>query len=286
MAIDPYSDDIPISQHIKNFDNVRGSFQKIEKDQRLLTYSGEDEVISAARLKERLDREPRPVWSARSKIPMLDKLIGGAFRPGQLVVTSGTTGHGKTTLYKTFTQSFIEQDIPLLWLTFEIGADDLIDSIPDIYRDHFYLPAKLTSKELTWIEDRTLEAILKYKVKAIFIDHLHRIVDLTKIQNSSLAIGATVQSLKLMAVKHGVIVFLIAHTTKTKSDAELGLGDIRDSSLIEQESDIVLYTWRGKKDLQSFLKIAKNRPKGIIDKKTELIFRDGRYFEVDGITRQ
>lgn len=275
-----------VDEDIKAFDKIHqrneGLIHKIEREHRLATYEGEDEVISASELKKRLDREPKPAWSAKSKISALDNWIGGAFRPGQLVTASGTTGHGKTTLYKTFTQSLIEQDIPLLWLTFEIGSDDLIESIPDIYRNHFYLPAKITSKELSWIEDRTLEAILKYKARAVFIDHLHRIVDLAKIQNSSLAIGATVQNLKLMAVNHKVIVFLIAHTTKTKSDSELGLGDIRDSSLIEQESDIVLYTWRGKKDFQSFLKIAKNRPRGIIDKKIELVFEDGRYYEVDG----
>lgn len=255
--------------------------QAIEREQFLATYAGEDEVISAAKLKERLDKEPKLIWSAHSKIPSLDGYVG-PFKPGQLIVVSGTTGHGKTTLCKTFTQAFIEQDIPLMWLTFEIGADDLIGSIPEIYRNHFYLPAKITSKEFSWIEDRTLEAILKYKCKAVFIDHLHRIVDLAKIQNSSLAIGATVQNLKLLAVQYGIIVFLVAHTTKTKSDSELGLGDIRDSSLIEQEGDLVLYTWRAKAERHNFIKVAKNRPLGLIDKKVEVVLReDGRYCEVE-----
>lgn len=253
---------------------------RIEREQKLATYNGEDEVISAAEHQKRSLREPKPSWFCRSKLSFLDKHVG-EFRPGQLITASGTTGHGKTTLYRTFTQSLIEQDIPLMWLTFEVGADDLIADIPDIYREHFYLPAKITSKELSWIEDRTLEAILKYRVKAVFIDHLHRVVDLSRIQNTSLAIGNTVQNLKLMAVNHGIIVFLIAHTTKTKSDTELGLGDVRDSSLIEQESDIVLYTWRSKTPYRNFIKIAKNRPKGLIDKKFEVVLQDGRYYEVN-----
>lgn len=253
--------------------------KNIEREQFLATYTGDDEVISAKEHQKRSLKEPKPAWSCRSKLPFLDKCVG-EFKPGQLITTSGTTGHGKTTLYRTITQALIEQDVPLMWLTFEVGADDLIADIPDIYRQHFYLPARITSKELTWIEDRTLEAILKYKVHAVFIDHLHRVVDLSKIQNTSLAIGSTVQSLKLMAVNYGIIVFLIAHTTKTKSDTELGLGDVRDSSLIEQESDVVLYTWRSKKEYHNFIKIAKNRPKGLIDKKFEVVLRDGRYYEV------
>lgn len=268
-----------IAKAIKVFEGIKKGLSMAEREQRLANYKGEDEVISAAKLMERLENEPKPVWSCRSKLPLLDKTIGD-MKPGMLITTSGTTGQGKTTLYKTFTQALVEQGIPLMWLTFEIGSDDLISSIPEKYRSHFYLPAKITSKEFSWIEDRTLEAILKYEAKAIFIDHLHRIVDLNQTQNSSLAIGATVQNLKLMAVNHGVIVFLIAHTTKTKHDKELGLGDIRDSSLIEQESDVVLYTWRSKTQLQNFIKIAKNRPRGIIDKKFEVVLRDGRYFEV------
>lgn len=252
---------------------------RIRREQQLSTYTGEDEVISAAEHQKRALREPKPVWSCKSKLSFLDKNIG-EFRPGQLITASGTTGHGKTTLYRTLTQALIEQDIPLMWLTFEVGADDLIADIPEIYRPHFYIPAKITSKDLSWIEDRTLEAILKYKVKAVFIDHLHRIVDLALIQNTSLAIGNTVQNLKLMAVNHGIIVFLIAHTTKTKNDTELGLGDVRDSSLIEQESDVVLYTWRAKTEWHNFVKIAKNRPKGLIDRKFEVVLRDGRYYEV------
>lgn len=271
--------DRPISTDIKVFNDVRSTFQNLEREQQLATYTGEDEVISASELERRAAKAPKPSWSCKSRLSSLDRWIGD-FRPGQLITASGTTGHGKTTLYRTFTQSLIEQDIPLMWLTYEVGADDLIADIPEIYRPHFYLPAKITSKELSWIEDRTLEAILKYKVKAVFIDHLHRIVDLAKIQNTSLAIGSTVQTLKLLAVNHGIIVFLIAHTTKAKNDTELGLGDVRDSSLIEQESDIVLYTWRAKTEYTNFIKIAKNRPTGLIDKKFEVVLRDGRYYEV------
>lgn len=268
-----------ITEDIKILTDFHKQLDRVEREQRLKNYHGEDEVISADDLMKRLENEPKPAWSCQTKLPFLDKTIGD-IKPGMLITTSGTTGQGKTTLDKTFTQALVEQGIPLMWLTFEIGSDDLISSIPPQYRSHFYLPAKITSKEFSWIEDRTLEAILKYGAKAIFIDHLHRIVDLTQTQNSSLAIGATVQNLKQMAVNHGVIVFLIAHTTKTKSDQELGLGDIRDSSLIEQESDVVLYTWRSKTEFQNFIKIAKNRPRGIIDKKFEVVLRDGRYFEV------
>jgi hypothetical protein len=84
------------------------------------------------------------------------------------------------------------------------------------------------------------------------------------------------------ALKHNLIIFLICHTGKTKQDlgTELGLGDIRDSSLIEQESDTVLYIWRDlEAENRSILKIAKNRKRGIINKKIRLIYQQGRLYE-------
>jgi hypothetical protein len=74
----------------------------------------------------------------------------------------------------------------------------------------------------------------------------------------------------------------ICHTTKTKNDgnAELGLGDVRDSSFIEQEADTVFYVWRDEKtEYETLVKVAKNRKKGIINKKVRMIYEDGKLVE-------
>jgi hypothetical protein len=65
-------------------------------------------------------------------------------------------------------------------------------------------------------------------------------------------------------------------------DGELGLGSIRDSSFIEQESDTVLYVWRHPEDKNiTVCKIAKNRRRGIIDIKIPLTLNrmENRYYE-------
>jgi replicative DNA helicase len=82
----------------------------------------------------------------------------------------------------------------------------------------------------------------------VFIDHLHFLVDLHKVKNISFDIGSVVRTLKLLALKHNFILFLICHTMKQRAIVMLnwGLGDVRDSSLIEQEADTVLYVWRDK----------------------------------------
>jgi replicative DNA helicase len=96
-------------------------------------------------------------------------------------------------------------------------------------------------------------------------------------------IGGIVRGLKLLALKHNVVIFLICHTNKTKNDGleELNLGDVRDSSFIEQEADAVFYVWRdtATSENESIIKIAKNRKRGIINKKVRLVFDHGRLWE-------
>jgi hypothetical protein len=83
-----------------------------------------------------------------------------------------------------------------------------------------------------------------------------------------------------MAVRYGVIVFLIAHTTKTKSDTELGLGH-PGLFPYRTRADLVLYTWRSKTPYRNFVKVAKKQAKGLSDRKFEVELRDGRYYEVE-----
>jgi hypothetical protein len=92
-----------------------------------------------------------------------------------------------------------------------------------------------------------------------------------------------VRGLKQLALKHRVVVFLVAHMQKTKPDEEPGLGHIRDSSFVEQEADTVLYVWRQKENKSvTVLKVAKNRKRGIIDDRIPLVLKDGRYYEKAG----
>ena len=99
-------------------------------------------------------------------------------------------------------------------------------------------------------------------------------------QNMSFVIGECVRGLKQLAIKHNIVIFLIAHMTKTRPDEEPGLGHTRDSSFIEQEADTVVYVWRHKSDKWvTICKVAKNRKRGVIDTKIGLILKDGKYEE-------
>ncbi|MEW6214914.1 MAG: hypothetical protein AB1478_06905, partial [Nitrospirota bacterium] len=99
--------------------------------------------------------------------------------------------------------------------------------------------------------------------------HLHYLIGLNR-GNVSVEIGAVVRELKKCALRFNLCLFLIAHTMKIKPEVELGLGDTRDSSFIEQEADNVFYLWRLKRGDEAILKIAKNRRNGVFEKKIKL----------------
>jgi replicative DNA helicase len=253
--------------------------KQIELEQEIMAYDGEDRVLPADEVLKRYIADRPKGEKILSKIPTLDKTIGGFF-PGQLVVVSGVTGHGKTTLCQTFTKNMSEQLTMPLWFSYEVGTEDFLSTFHPDYQKHIYLPLKLKDNTLKWLEDRMMESKIKYQTTAVFIDHIHYLVQMNSKQNMSFVIGECVRGLKQLAIKHNLVIFLIAHMTKTRPDEEPGLGHTRDSSFIEQEADSVLYCWRHARDKWvTIVKVAKNRKRGVIDTKIGLILRDGKYEE-------
>ena len=256
-------------------------------EKKLYEYKGDDEVVSFENMKKIVADRGTPDIQIKSMIPTLDRTLGD-FVGGELVVVSGLTGEGKSLFCQTLTNNFSKQDIGSLWFTYEMP--------PQYFLKRFegnmplsYLPKELTSNKTDWLEERVLEAKLKFNVKAVFVDHLHFLVDLAKIGNSSLEIGSIVRNIKKVALRQNIIIFLIAHTKKIQSDKELSLGDVRDSSFIEQEADSVLYVWRKEDETiddelvndRSVLKIAKNRKLGTKNTKIELKYVNGNLMELE-----
>ncbi len=102
-----------------------------------------------------------------------------------------------------------------------------------------------------WIEDRIIEAKVKVEkdghlLKAVFIDHIHQIFPMAKMQNVSLEIGDLVARIKNIAVTHNLAIFLIAHTKDDPQGTarEPRKEDIRDSGLITRLSDSIIGVWR------------------------------------------
>lgn len=251
-------------ENIKQLENKLREIEKkydeavqIEKFEEVLkNYHGEDEIISLLEYRKIIEEQRKKEKTEfKSNIPALDKIITG-FRDGELVVVSGPTSQGKTSLCQTLTVHLSNQGANPLWFSYEVSGEDFLSKFGDELPVAF-VPKNLIDNQLVWIERKIIEAIVKYKTRVVFIDHLHYLVDMAKIKNSSLEIGAIVRELKKMAIKYNIVIFLIAHTAKVKFEDKVGIEDIRDTSFIGQESDYVLMIWRDREE-QSKIDMRKN----------------------------
>jgi len=247
----------------------------------LQKYQGEDMVVSSREIQEELASQPKDTFILNSKIPRLDNLLGG-FRKGQLVVISAPTGQGKTSFCQTLTETFVEK---CLWFSYEVGIEEFLAKFREV--PLFYLPRQLKQNSLKWLEIRIMESIAKYGTKVIFIDHLHYLLEMQRMAEAksiSLLVGMMMRDLKRMAIKHSIIIFLVSHMRKTLYDKMPEIEDLRDSSFIAQESDIVIFLKRIKEGEEytnrAVLKVAKNRRTGKLGS-VQLQMLHNKFYEYD-----
>ena len=244
-----------------------------EKETMLATYEGRDRIISSHELAEELKKTDDAVFKIPTGVTSLDRILGGGVEAGELIVVTGPTGEGKTTLLMTVTKNMITSGVQSVWFTLEVTprqflkklmkADDV--SVPLFYiprsgiedSDDDYVKAweqrrKKKYEMIDWIEDRIIEAKVKVekgdqKLKAVFIDHIHMIFSLSRMSNNiSLEIGDLVQKIKDMALIHGIAIFVIAHCKDPEQGAsrEPRKEDIRDSGMISRTADSIIGVWR------------------------------------------
>lgn len=260
------------------------SLEKLRKRQEILdvlkNYQGEDRVVTIEQALEHIKKMPKRK-RVDCKLSTINKHLDG-FRCGELVVVSGPTGHGKSTLLQSFTYDFNEKDVSCLWFSYEVGVRDLVKRFT-VDMPSFTLPLKTVESNFKWLKQRVWESIAKHDTKVVFIDHLHYLLDMAYLAkvNTSLAIGMLMRDLKKLAVETDTLIFLVSHLSKTKLEEEPDLDDIRDSSFIGQESDIVLVIYREKSNGEygkSWVKVAKNRRNGTIGS-VPVVLKKGRYYE-------
>lgn len=224
---------------------LREQFETEEVLKQLKSYDGEDKIVTSSDLAEEIEAKlGDDVYTLNCDIEGIDNIIGG-FREGQLNIVSAPTGNGKTSLLQTFTHHFSAKNVLSLWFSYEMSNEEMLrkfDQIP-----YFVIPREVRQGSYDWMVTKVIEAKQKFpKLKVVFIDHLHFLMDmeLLALGNTSLSIGILMRKLKALAVEHDLIIFLVSHMKKAKIESTPTIEDLRDSSFIAQESDMVLMMWR------------------------------------------
>lgn len=254
--------------------------------------SAPDRVVSSQEMAAELATvDPQKAWNIGYY--HLDKMLNGV-KEGDLIILSGLTGSGKTEFAVSMARKFIEQKVNPLFFSYEISSQELLERFGTPV-PVFYLPRIPKSKSAQWIEEKVIEAIKKFDVKVVFVDHLHYLLDesTTRNKNTSEMLGQLCRDFKQIARKHKVIIVLLAHVRKFTSTRP-NMQDIKDSSGIIQEADTVLIihrvgTRRSKKtenDLPEFeldnsaiLYIDKVRRRGSRLGKIDYVFENNEFRE-------
>lgn len=240
-------------------------------------YAGTDRIVTSYDMKALIDQQPK-VAPVMSKLPQLDKYTGG-FLSGELIAISGPRKAGKTLFAQTLTVNFAKQDVMSLWFSYELSSREFINRFPGEL-PVFVMPAKMKANSLEWLRHRILEALTKYGIKMVFIDHLHYLFDLARMRNTSIEIGQVIRALKTMAIEMNITIFLMCHMQKLSPYEEPSDENIRDSSFVSQESDAGIMIWRNvQSDNEAWLKVCFHRRTGVLEKKI-------KYLKVDGLLRE
>lgn len=237
-------------------ENSADTLEEIVVLEEALSYVGPDRVAPYLEYHKERESKKFNIQRRRTGLYELDLLMNG-FQTGEVTVISGPTGSGKTLLADSISQRFMRlEKINVAWFSFEVPTEQMIKKYvqaEDSQSLGLYVPMELKTGNLNWLTKKCLEAKLKYNCEAIFIDHLHFLVDMNIKQNMSLNIGAAMRHIKHdIAVAMNLMVFIIAHQGQPK-DEEPSIENIRDSSFIGQEADNVFIVYRAANPIPSVL---------------------------------
>lgn len=181
------------------------------------------------------------------------------FRPGQLIIISGPTGQGKTSICRTLTKHFVDEGVGVVWFSYEEPYFELFEKMPTL---QFYVPTKHEDDKVDWLKSHMLKAKEK-GASIVFIDNLDflkkpkdmRMPDM----NMASYVGSIVQELKTFAVENEMVLFLLVHIKKNDwNSKEMPTSeDIRDSGMIPQLADFVMFMKRERDDSKLHTNYAK-----------------------------
>lgn len=199
----------------------------------------------------------------------IDHLTKGLV-PGELIVVAGKTSYGKTSLCVNIANNIALHGKRVLFVTMEMTKEELTGRFMKINNgdnEDYYQVAGNTvyqhNDELDWTDIDHLIAKAKHElhVDLVVIDHLHYFSRETEKLAEDL--GRITKELKKNAIAHKVPIILVSHVRKTGKGESATMDDLRGSSYIAQDADIVLMVGRNpENDTEFKVRIEKNRNRG------------------------
>lgn len=218
--------------------------------------------------RERL-RQWGKVQGIRTGYGNIDAMTKG-FVGGELVVVAGKTSNGKTTLAMNIANRVALQGHTVLFVTLEMTHAELTSRYMHINggetEDYDIVSTNTVfqeNDELNWkdIDGLIANAKKQLDVDLVIIDHLHYFT--RELDNVAEDLGRITKEIKKNAIRYDIPVLLISHVRKTEKAKVATIDDLRASSYIAQDADIVLMVGQDPDDrTKVWVKIEKNRNRG------------------------
>lgn len=198
---------------------------------------------------------------------VLDRMTMG-LAPGELIIIGGATSNGKTVLSMNIAANVAKQGKSVLFVTLEMTHGEAGVRFRKILGEEQYDKCGATiffqkNDELSWhsIDGLIRKAKEEADCELVVIDHLHYFT--REIQNIADELGNITKELKKNAIRHQLPIILISHTRKAPDShtRKTGINDLRGSSYIAQDADIVLMVERNLKEFPNdiIVTLEKNR---------------------------
>ena len=213
----------------------------------------------------------------------LDNILKG-MKNEDLIILSGASTTGKTTIALNMINSMLKDKKKVLvfllegrifffierLMSIEAGrpitelSKEELQELKTRYTDYqlYFYSGSQSLLAVDKIVEKTKACKKLYNIDLMVLDHLHKIVERGK-DNYSALVGRTVSELKNVAVDAKIPVICICHIKKLAKNAVPSMQDLRDSSFIHQDADVVLMLWSNLEDQMArdnvVLKVLKNK---------------------------
>lgn len=191
-------------------------------------------------------REPEGTIKGLSTgIKKVDDMTQG-FVPGELMIISGQTSHGKTQLSNNIMLNAAKNGHKVMFVTMEMTKQETADRFNMLTADEDIGEGKIflnMRADLAYTDVTKLVEKAKEKgCDLVVIDHLHYFS--RSVENATQEVSKIVKEFKGAAVQYELPIILICHVRKMAPKKHPTIEDLRDSSLIAQDADMVLIVWR------------------------------------------
>lgn len=191
-------------------------------------------------------REPEGTIKGLSTgLQKVDKMTQG-FVPGELMIVSGQTSHGKTQLSNNIMLNAALNGHQVMFVTMEMTKQETADRFNMLTKDQDIGEGKIflnMRADLAYTDvTKLIEKAKEKGCDLVVIDHLHYFS--RSVENATQEVSKIVKEFKSAAVVYELPIILICHVRKMAPKKHPTLEDLRDSSLIAQDADMVLIVWR------------------------------------------